>query len=106
MSDEESARRAILLAEFDALETEYAETDDLPDEVDRRLDELEAEIEALDNRPVRFDPAEIARAGVFVSLNRDGGLDIARGYVRPEDEARADQDEETPSTTGPSLDTS
>jgi hypothetical protein len=61
---------------------------------------------ALDNRPVRFDPAEIARAGVFVSLNRDGRPDIARGYVRPEDEARADQDEETPSTTGPSLDTS
>ena len=87
MSDEESARRATLLAEFDALESDYAEADELPDEVDRRLGELEAEIEALDNRPVRFDPAEIARAGVFVSLNSDGCLDIERGYVRPEDEA-------------------
>ena len=108
MSEEETARRAILLAEFDALESEYAEADELPDEVDRRLDELEAEIAALDNRPVRFDPAEIARAGVFISLNSDGRLDIARGYVRPEDEATADQqsadqDEETPSTTGPSA---
>jgi ParB family chromosome partitioning protein len=102
MSDDESARRSTLLAEFDALESEYAEAG----EVDRRLDELEAEIAAIDSRPVRFDPAEIARAGVFVSLNRDGRLDIARGYVRPEDEATADQDEETPSTTGPSLDTS
>jgi ParB family transcriptional regulator, chromosome partitioning protein len=108
MSDEESARRSTLLAEFDALESEYAEADELPDEVDQRLGELEAEIEALDNRPVRFDPAEIARAGVFISLNSDGCLDIERGYVRPEDEATADQqsadqDEETPSTTDPSA---
>ena len=108
MSEEETARRAILLAEFDALESDYAEADELPDEVDRRLDELEAGIAALDNRPVRFDPAGIARAGVFISLNSDGCLDIARGYVRPEDEATADQqsadqDEETPSTTDPSA---
>ena len=107
MSEEETARRAALQAEFDALEAEYAEADELPDEVDQRLGELETEIEALDNRPVRFDPAEIARAGVFVSLNSDGRLDIERGYVRPEDEAtadqdRADQDEETPSMTGQS----
>ena len=108
MSEEESARRAILLAEFDALESDYAEADELPDEVDQRLGELEAAIAALDNRPVRFDPAEIARAGVFISLNSDGCLDIARGYVRPEDEATADQqsadqDEETPSTAGQSA---
>ena len=107
MSEEETARRAALQAEFDALEAEYAEADELPDEVDRRLGEIEAEIEALDNRPIRFDPAEIARAGVFVSLNRDGALDIDRGYVRPEDEPRADQgadqDEETPAAAGQSV---
>ena len=101
MSEEETARRSALRAEFDALEAEYAEADELPDEVDRRLGEIEAEIEALDNRPTRFDPAGIARAGVFVSLNRDATLDIDRGYVRPEDEAKTDQgDEETPSATG------
>ena len=103
MSEEETARRSTLQAEFDALEADYAEADEFPDEVDRRLGEIEAEIEAFANRPVRFDPAEIARAGVFVSLNCDGCLDIERGYVRPEDEAktdhdRADQDGETPST--------
>ncbi len=108
MSKKETARRATLLAEFDALESEYAEADELPDEVDQRLAELEAAIEALDNRPVRFDPAEIARAGVFVSLNSDGRLDIERGYVRPEDEATADQqsadqDEEAPATADPST---
>ena len=108
MSEEETARRSALQAEFDALEAEYAQADELPDEVDQRLGKLETEIEALDNRPVRFDPADIARAGVFVSLNCDGRLDIERGYVRPEDEAtadqdRADQDGETPSMTGQSA---
>jgi ParB family transcriptional regulator, chromosome partitioning protein len=107
MSEEETERRAALQAEFDALEAQHAEADELPDDVDQRLGELEAEIEALDNRPVRFDPAEIARAGVFVSLKSDGRLDIERGYVRPEDEAAADQDKadhdgETPSMTGQS----
>ena len=107
MSEEETARRSALQAEFDALEAEYAEADELPDEVDRRLGEIEAEIEALDNRPTRFDPADMARAGVFICLNRDGTLDIDRGYIRPEDEATADQDKadqdgETPSTADPS----
>ena len=31
-------------------------------------------------------PAEIARAGVFVSIDSDGDLHVERGYVRPEDE--------------------
>jgi len=33
-----------------------------------------------------FDPAEIARAGAFVSIDRDGMVDVQRGFVRPEDE--------------------
>jgi ParB family transcriptional regulator, chromosome partitioning protein len=105
MSKKETARRATLLAEFDALESEYAEADELPDEVDQRLGELEAAIAALDNRPVRFDPAEIARAGVFISLNSDGRIDIERGYVRPEDEAPADQQSagQEGETAGPSA---
>ena len=36
---------------------------------------------------VVYDPAEIARAGVFVSIDAEGLLSIDRGYVRPEDEA-------------------
>ena len=39
-----------------------------------------------------YDPAEIARAGVFVSIDGDGDLRIERGYVRPEDEAPAEPD--------------
>jgi hypothetical protein len=33
--------------------------------------------------PVSYDPADIAIAGVFVSLDADGSLSIDRGYVRP-----------------------
>ena len=42
---------------------------------------------ALEDRPVRYDPAEIARAGVFVSIDSEGALRVERGFVRPEDEA-------------------
>ena len=41
---------------------------------------------ALDDRPAVFDPAEVARAGAFVSIGADGWLRVERGYVRPEDE--------------------
>jgi ParB family chromosome partitioning protein len=38
---------------------------------------------------VSYDPTEIARAGVFLSIDSDGSLSVDRGYVRPEDEAPA-----------------
>ena len=37
--------------------------------------------------PSSYDPAEIARAGVFVSIDGEGALRVERGFVRPEDEA-------------------
>jgi ParB family chromosome partitioning protein len=42
---------------------------------------------AHENRPIRFDPADIARAGIFVSIDSDGALRVERGFVRSEDEA-------------------
>jgi ParB family chromosome partitioning protein len=86
MSEAEQATRDALQAEFDRLVTEYESADELPDEIDQRLGEIEAAMEELDNRPVRSDPAEIAIAGVFVTLDANGKLIIDRGYVRPEDE--------------------
>jgi ParB family chromosome partitioning protein len=90
-SAEEQARHEALCEEFDRLNEEYADadTDDLPEEVARRLDELEAELQAFAERPEIYDPADIARAGAFVSIANDGGLQIARGFVRREDEAPA-----------------
>jgi hypothetical protein len=51
-----------------------------------RLGEIETALAVFGNRPVRYDSAEIPRAGAFVSPDPDGRLTVARGYVRPEDE--------------------
>jgi ParB family transcriptional regulator, chromosome partitioning protein len=90
LTDEERQRQDALKAEWDRLQDEYADADELPNEVDQRLDEIEAAHAAFRDRPVLYDPAEIARAGVFVSIDTDGTLRIDRGYVRPEDEAQAE----------------
>lgn len=87
LTEEERASREALRNEYDELEAQYGEADELPDEVDRRLGEIEEALEQIENRPMIYDPAEIARAGVFVSIDRDGDLVVDRGYVRPEDEA-------------------
>jgi len=42
---------------------------------------------ALEERSVVFESTDIARAGVFVSIDAEGRLSVDRGYVRPEDEA-------------------
>lgn len=90
LTDEERAARDALRNEYDDLESEYSEYDELPEEIDRRLGEIEAALEAFEKRPVIYDAAEIARAGVFISIDRDGEPVIERGYVRPEDEPVAD----------------
>jgi ParB family chromosome partitioning protein len=85
LTDEDRATREALSAELDRLEQEYAEADELPEEVDQRVSELETALEAFEDRPVVYDPAEIARAGVFISIDSDGDLRIERGYVRREE---------------------
>ena len=90
MSEAEQATRDALQVEFDRLVAEYEDADELPDEIDQRLGEIEAAMEELDNRPVHYDPAEIAIAGVFATLDANGKLVVDRGYVRPEDERPAE----------------
>ena len=92
LTSEEQASYDALRAEYDKLEETYAEAEELPDEIDQRLGEIETALEAFDDRPVIYDPADIARAGSFVSIDGDGDLRIERGYVRPEDEAPAEPD--------------
>jgi len=60
--------------------------DELPDHVDARFCELEAEIERLEAKRQAYDPDDIARGGAFVILNHDGMVRIERGFIRPEDE--------------------
>lgn len=86
LTAEEAATREALQAEYDRLSEEHQDADELPDDVDERLGELETALAAFEARPLAFDPAELARAGAFVSITHDGGLRVERGYIRPEDE--------------------
>ena len=86
MTAEEAETLEKLQVEADALESEWTDAADVPDEVHARLTELDEEIGAIVDRPKIYDPDDMARAGAFVSIERDGSLRIERGYVRPEDE--------------------
>ncbi|GFE93950.1 MULTISPECIES: ParB/RepB/Spo0J family partition protein [Acetobacteraceae] len=85
LTDKETVQLEALRAEQESIEGEYAQADEYPDEVDARLGEIEQAILALEDRPLAFDPAEMARAGAFVSLDSDGTLQVERGFVLPED---------------------
>jgi ParB family chromosome partitioning protein len=77
----------VLNAEQAKLELDYQDADELPDEVDQRLSEIETALMAFDERSIVFDPIDISRAGVFISIDSERRLSVDRGYVRPEDEA-------------------
>lgn len=81
MTDEETASHEALKAEFDALNEQHGSADELPETVDERLGELETAMAAFDERPVCYDPADIARAGIFVCLDHEGRLEIERGEL-------------------------
>ncbi len=88
LTEEEQTRYDALQTEFAAIEESHGDSpDDLPEDVDRRLGEIEAALDAFHNRPAEFDPADVARAGVFVTIDSAGELRVERGFIRPEDEA-------------------
>ncbi|MGM4884858.1 ParB/RepB/Spo0J family partition protein [Rhizobium sp. 62_C5_N11_2] len=75
-------------AEYDKLDAEYSEADEYSEATEQKLEELGSELDRLNDRPYVFDPQEVARAGLFVSLGVGGELKIERGFVRPEDEPK------------------
>ena len=93
MSEKEEQTYTALKAEYDKLEDDYAEADELPEDIDERLGEIETAMEALQNRPIRFEADDYALAGAFVSIDGSGRLRVERGYVRPEDEPVEETDE-------------
>lgn len=88
MTEEELARYDATRAEYDKLDAEYEEADEYSEATERKLEELGSELDRLNDRPYVFDPHEVSRGGLFVSLGASGELKIARGFVRPEDEPR------------------
>jgi ParB family chromosome partitioning protein len=101
---EEQASLDALQAEYTTLQEKYENADEVPDEADTRLGELEEALAAFEDRPHIFDAAAIPHAGAFVSIDTDGMLQVARGYVRSQDEsafvaAAAEPDPEGDSAT-------
>ncbi|MFX6778573.1 DNA-binding protein, partial [Acinetobacter baumannii] len=47
LTDEERATREALRTEYDQLEAQYQDADELPDEVDQRLGEIETALQAF-----------------------------------------------------------
>jgi ParB family chromosome partitioning protein len=95
LTAEEAAEIEALKAEYEALEADYADADEIPEAAVDRIEAIEAKLAAFDERPVIYSPAEIARAGAFVSITADGSLSVDRGYVRPQDELPEGVDGET-----------
>ncbi|TVV72761.1 ParB/RepB/Spo0J family partition protein [Sphingomonas solaris] len=86
LTAEQEAARDALQAEAEQIEAEFAAAEELSDEADSRMGEIETALDALDDRPMIFDPAEVAIAGAFVSVDAQGRLRVDRGFVRHEDE--------------------
>ncbi|MCR6734085.1 MAG: ParB N-terminal domain-containing protein [Afipia sp.] len=97
LSAEDQAALDAVQAEFTSLTEQHESDEELPDEVDARFGELEAEIERLEAKRRAYDPADIARCGALVILNHDGTVRIERGFVRAEDEK---QEPETHDVSG------
>lgn len=95
LSEEDAAAYDAAQDELERVTAEWEGADiDLPAEVDRRLNELEVEIERIDAKRHAYDPDDIARGGVFVVVAHDGGVRIERGFIRAEDEAPEPEPEE------------
>jgi len=94
LTAEDEAARDALQAEYDRLEEAYAGAEEPAEEIELRLAEIETALADFEDRPVRFEPAEIARAGAFVSIDGSGRLRVERGYICPEDETPVEQEPE------------
>jgi ParB family chromosome partitioning protein len=86
LSEEDAAAYDAAQEAYDRLSSEYESAEELPDDVDQRFGELEAEIERIDAKRHAYDPDDIARGGAFVVLSHDGTARVERGFIRPEDE--------------------
>jgi ParB family chromosome partitioning protein len=95
LTAEEETEAEALQAEYRKLEADYVDADEIPEEVGGLLDKIREKLAEFDERPVTYSPAEVARAGAFVSIAHDGALAVERGYVRPADELPEGVDSET-----------
>lgn len=91
LSVEDRARYQAAQAEFDILARQHESFEELPEAVDARFGELEAEIERFEALRHAYDADEIACGGAFVVLNHDGEVRVERGFIRPKDDNRVEK---------------
>ncbi len=84
LTEEEEARIEALTERYNAL----CDSDEETEGLDETLKAIDAEIDALRGEE-RFRPEDIAIAGVFVCLGRNGQPRIERGLIEAEDDPRA-----------------
>jgi ParB family chromosome partitioning protein len=83
-SDAEKAEIDAISTEYDDLVSKWSHLEELPPEVEARLEEIDAALEAFGDG-YAYRPEDIARGGVFVVLGQGGDARIERGHIRPED---------------------
>lgn len=86
-TEEEQQELDRLAAEYDALIEEHGE-DDQPEEIAERIEKLSERIDELNEGKASFTPDDIAIGGAVVTIGHDGGIEIVRGLIRPEDKPK------------------
>ena len=87
LSDDEQEKFEALATEYDELAAD-SDAQDAGDATSR-FAEIGALLAMYENKSPVFEPADMSKAGAFVSLGENGFVHIDRGYVRRADEAAA-----------------
>ena len=94
LPEEDAAELERLVGEYDTLYQDMADDDE---EASARLDAIQNQIDALQDRERAYSPENLALAGAIVTLAHGGQIEVLRGLVRPEDapkrKARAQEPE-------------
>jgi len=86
LSTEDQVRYDAMQADYEKTVVSYDRDGDPDGILATRLKALAAERDELDAKRRVYAPEVLARAGAFVSLDRNGQVQVDRGYVRREDE--------------------
>lgn len=93
----EAAQLAQLAEQLASLETAQ-QTDDENDELDDQIADIHEQIETIEGALQRPDPRTVKLAGILVTVDESGRVEIDRGLIRPADKKRLKEIEQaTPS---------